>query len=181
MGPRATESRETDMKTIDIFYQAEGLREIAHLEADAGEDFAAIKEAIGKKHRLGADILIFLEDDEEPVDIKEAVRKPESRSGLKVHVHRCRQVKVNVIFNGESVEHHFAPSATISKVKEWAAQLKFGMSEGEVGEHVLQIMGAHERPAPNIHIGSLVSHPYCRIDFDLVPDERVNGASGKGS
>jgi hypothetical protein len=56
-------------------------------------------------------------------------------------------------------QHPLAPSATIAKVKKWAAERKFGMSEEEEGEHALQITGTHERPAPNIHIGSLVSHP----------------------
>jgi hypothetical protein len=55
---------------------------------------------------------------------------------------------------------------------------KFGMSEEEAGEHVLQIAGTHNRPAPGTHIGALVSHGQCRIAFNLVPEERVNGAIG---
>ncbi len=166
------------MKIIDIFYQAEGLREIAHLEVGAEENFAALKEAIGKKHDLGGETFIFLEDADEPADLKKAAHGPDMKGGLKVHVHRCRHVQVSVTFNGETVQHPFAPSATIARVKKWAAERKFGMSEEEAGEHVLQITGTHERPAPNIHVGSLVAHPHCRIAFDLVPDERVNGAPG---
>jgi hypothetical protein len=166
------------MKTIDIFYQAEGLREIAHLECGADENYTALVEVIAKKHGLGDDVFIFLEDADEPVDPGEAELKPGAIGGVKVHVHRCREVKVSVTFNGETVHHPFTPATTIAKVKKWAAERKFGMTEEEAGEHVLQIKGTHERPAPNIHIGSLVAHPHCHIAFDLVPDERVNGASG---
>jgi hypothetical protein len=33
-----------------------------------------------------------------------------------------------------------------------------------------------QRPTPGTHIGALVSHDTCAISFDLVPDERINGA-----
>ena len=51
------------------------------------------------------------------------------------------------------------------------------MSEDEAGEHVLQIEGAHERPAPGTHIGVLTNDNADSLSFDLVPDERVNGAA----
>ena len=51
------------------------------------------------------------------------------------------------------------------------------MSEDEAGEHVLQIAGTHDRPAPGTHIGSLTNDKADSLSFDLVPDERVNGAA----
>lgn len=136
------------MKTIDIFYQAEGLREIAHLECGADENYTALKDAIGKKHGLGDDAFIFLEDADKPVDLKEAALKPSAKGGVKIHVHRCREVKVSVTFNGETVQHPFTPATTIAKVKKWAAERKFGMTEEEAGEHVLQITGRMNGPRP---------------------------------
>ena len=50
------------------------------------------------------------------------------------------------------------------------------MTEEEAGEHVLQIVGTQDRPPPGAHIGTLTSCPTCRVHFDLVPDERINGA-----
>ena len=38
------------MTPIDIFYQGEGIREIAHFEADPDHSFAAVKIAIIEKH-----------------------------------------------------------------------------------------------------------------------------------
>jgi hypothetical protein len=57
-------------------------------------------------------------------------------------------------------------------VKRWATEHKFGMSEEEAGEHVLQIAGGHDRPAPGTHIGSLTDSKVCGLAFDLVADER---------
>ena len=64
----------------------------------------------------------------------------------------------------------------MARVKRWAAERKFGMSDEEAGEHVLQIAGTHERPAPGTHIGTLANRQSCTLAFDLVADERVNGA-----
>ena len=61
-------------------------------------------------------------------------------------------------------------------MKRWAAEKKFDMSDDEVGEHVLQIAGTHDRPAPGTHIGALTDGKVCSLAFDLVPDERVNGS-----
>ena len=58
--------------------------------------------------------------------------------------------------------------------------LAFGGLE-EAGEHVLQLAGSHDRPAPGTHIGALTHGKVCGLAFDLVADERVNGAGGSGS
>ena len=56
------------MTSIDVFYQGEGIREIAHFEADPDHSFAVIKLAIIEKHGLTKETLIYLEDRDEPVD-----------------------------------------------------------------------------------------------------------------
>ena len=78
-------------------------------------------------------------------------------------------------FNGETVHHRFGPGATVARVKRWAAEKKFGMSDDEASEHVLQLAGGHERPAPGVHLGTLAVGPMCHVAFDLIPDQRVNG------
>ena len=70
-----------------------------------------------------------------------------------------------------------ALATTVARVKHWAAQRKFNMSPEEASEHVLQIKGSHDRPAPGTHLGTLAACPQCAVAFDLVPDQRVNGAS----
>ena len=165
------------MNRIDIFYQGEGIREIEHFEVDPNETFAAVKAQLCEKHGLGPDVLIFLEDDAEPLDESAPARGRAAATGIKLHLHRCRLVRVSVTFNGETVEASFAPSTTVARVKHWAAT-KFGMSDEEAGEHVLQILGTHDRPRPGTHIGALVICSACHIAFALVPDERINGSAG---
>jgi hypothetical protein len=53
------------------------------------------------------------------------------------------------------------------------------MTPEEAGEHVLQIAGTHDRPAPSTHLGALAACPHCQVIFDLVPDQRVNGSCGE--
>lgn len=165
------------MKTIDVFYQAEGLGEVKHLEIETDATFAVLKARLAEKHGFGLDILVFLEDEDDSVAELAKIMEHATPQGLKVHLHRLRQVKVTVAFNGKTVERHFSPSATIARVKRWAAEKEFGMSAEEAGEHVLQIEGTHERPSPGTHVGTLSGDKVRDVvAFDLVPDERVQGA-----
>ena len=165
------------MNSIDLFYQGEELGEIKHLEIEPDATFAVLKARLAEKHDLRPDVLVFLEDEDEPIGDDVALKEHATLKGLKVHLHRLRQVKVTVTFNGKTVERLFGPSATVARVKRWAAEHEFGMSEEEAGEHVLQIAGKHDRPAPGTHIGALSDGKVRALAFDLVPDERVNGAS----
>jgi hypothetical protein len=169
------------MKMIDVFYQGEGIREIEHIEIDADHSFAAVKAILTEKHGLAGDLLIFLEDCDEPVEEVVIIHEHAGHCGIKAHLHRCRHVEVTVSFNGEPVNHRFGPGTTVARVKRWAAEHKFGMSPGEASEHVLQLAGSHDRPAPGIHLGALATCPHCRVAFQLVPDERVNGHPGGGA
>ena len=165
------------MKFIDLFYQGEGLGEINHLEIEPDATFALLKARIAEKHDLSQDVLIFIEDEDEPIRDDVPLKEHTTLKGLKVHFHRLRQVKVTVTFNGKTVERVFGPGATVARVKRWAAENELGMTEEEAGEHALQIAGTHQRPAPGTHIGALSDDKVRVLAFDLVPDERVNGAS----
>jgi hypothetical protein len=164
------------MTVIDIFYQGEGIREIAHIEASPEHTFADVKLVIVKKHGLTDETLIYLEDRDEPIDERYLVRDHVGRAGIKAHVHRCRHVEVGVTFNGKTVHRKFGPGTTVARVKKWAAESKFGMTPQEAGEHVLQLSGTTDRPDVGTHLGSIAHGPDCRIAFDLVANERINGA-----
>jgi hypothetical protein len=165
------------MTYIDIFYQGEGIRGIEHIEADPEHTFGAVKALIVEKHGLANDVLLFLENSEEPLDELLGVTSHAGQTGINAHLHRCHHIEVAVTFVNETVHHRFSPGATIARVKRWAAEDKFRMTEEEAGEHVLQIAGTQDRPAPGTHLGSLAPCPECHIAFDLVPDHRVNGAA----
>jgi len=166
------------MKYIDLFYQGEGVGAVSHIELEPDATFATLKARLIEKHVVPLDALVFVEDEDEPCDEVALVRDRATTKGLKVHVHRCRHVEVTVTFNGDTVDRRFSPSATVARVKRWAAEHKFDMSEEEAGEHVVQIAGSHDRPAPGTHVGSLTDGKVCGLAFDLVAEERVNGAAG---
>ena len=163
------------MKDIDIFYQVEGVSEIQHISAASDEQLGALKTRIAAKHSIGNDGALFPEDIDDPVNETVTVGSIATPAGAKLHLHRCRSITVTVAFAGRMLEHRFGPGTTVARVKNWAAQ-QLGMSKEDAGEHVLQISGTRERPTPSTHIGTLASCPACRVSFDLVPDERVNGA-----
>lgn len=162
------------MKVIDIFYQGEGLREIQHLEIDSVKSYRELKELIVGKHGVDQEVILFMEDEDDPVDNSDTIKKHPHHNCAKIHLHRCRQIEVTVTFNGEKLLHRFSPSITIARVKQWATT-KLGMSNVEASEHVLQISGTQNRPTAGTHIGSLTAKPCCQLSFDLVPDQRING------
>jgi len=163
------------MKDIVIFYQVEGIPEIQHVSASPDEQLAALKARIVAKHSISDGCSVFSEDGDDPADETATVGSVATPAGAKLHLHRCRRIAVTVAFAGRTLEHSFGPGATVARVKRWAAQ-QLGMSQEDAGEHVLQISGTQERPTPATHIGTLAKCPACRVAFDLVPDQRVNGA-----
>jgi len=165
------------MESIDIFYQGHGIREIDHIEVRSDHTVAIVKTLLIEKHGCPADIFLFAEDHENPLEDHVILGELCGAGGAKLHLHRCRHVGVTVTFAGKTVECRFAPGATVARIKHWAAVKQFGMTEEEAGEHVLQIAGTQDRPAPGTHVGALASCPECSVRFDLVPDQRINGAS----
>jgi hypothetical protein len=63
---------------------------------------------------------------------------------------------------------------TVHRVKQWAVH-EFGLSKVDATEHVLQLCGSTTRPDEDTHLGALVQYPECRLCFDLVPKQRVEG------
>ncbi|WP_439621282.1 hypothetical protein [Hyphomonas sp.] len=165
------------MQTISVFFQGEHHKDVGHCEADAGATFAWLRAKLKALKVIDDDSQIFLEDQDDPIDDQCCLGEHAKSTTLKIHVHRRHKVEVKVMFNGEIIERRFPVSATIARVKKWAAIRKLKMGEEEASEHVLQVSGSHERPSPSVHIGTLVDceKPLC---LDLVPDERVNGSPG---
>ena len=163
------------MKTINIFYQGEGIAALEHIEIGDHEAFGTLRTALAKKHGLAEDTCLFIEDEAEPVADELPVASKAGRAGVKVHIHRCREVKVTVHFKDKSVHDKFAPGTTVARVKQWAAVRKFGMTEEEASHHHLQLAGTTVQPDPGTHIGTLVTSNKCAVEFDLVSTPKVNG------
>ena len=166
------------MGKIEVFLQGEGVKEIILVHVPKDGKVRELLDA-AKEHgvHLGGDgdpSAIYIEDGEETVDPNASLEEAGIRHRGHVHVHRCHRIEVSVNFNARTETKVFPPSATVGRVKKWAVKA-FDMSEKDAAEHVLQITGSKVRPDEDIHIGTLVTHPACRVSFDLVPKVRVEG------
>ncbi|MGQ4878869.1 hypothetical protein ACOJCM_09910 [Billgrantia sp. LNSP4103-1] len=165
------------MKTTEILLQGEHIPDIQIVEIEAGKGVHDVLKA-ATKHRnceVEGDFHVFPEDSDEPLAQDASLPEAEVGHPARLHVHRCRQIEVEVSFNGTTHEHKFGPGKTIETLKKWAALNGFGMAPGDAAEHVLQLSGTNDRPEPDTHIGTLVSCPNCKLNFDLVPLKRVEG------
>src|SRR5258708_27490858 len=97
------------MASIDIFYQGEHIREIEHIEIDDCSSVATVKMMILEKHGGEAALLVFEEDNDEALDEAIVIATLGCFAGLKLHLHRCREVEVTVTFAGQTVHHAFRP------------------------------------------------------------------------
>ncbi|MFA6180392.1 MAG: hypothetical protein WC696_12340 [Candidatus Methylopumilus sp.] len=163
------------MKSIDVFYQGEGITALEHIEIAEHETFRSLRIAIAEKHGASEEAILFIENEIEPIGDDELISSKAGRAGIKAHIHRCRKVKVVVHFKHHTVDHEFSPGTTVAHIKHWAAVKKFHMTEEEASHHHLQIAGTTDQPDPGTHIGTLVASGNCEIKFDLVSTPKVNG------
>ncbi len=162
------------MSKLQLFLQFEGHRRIELIQLD--HDSLAL-ELVNAAIRLGLandskDVCAFYGDDDCELKLDEPLSKQGVRDRHRVHVHRCRKIKVTLHFN-EIVEHmEFPPSATIDRVKKKFVHA-IQMKPVDASEHVLQLCGCSDRPEGDTQIGSLASH--CSVCLDLVPIKRIEG------
>ncbi len=157
-------------KIIEIFVRQEGQRDPILREAHDGATIAALKAQLGNED---TSFFLFEEDADEPLLDDYLIRH--SGDGLKViHRHRCKSIEVSVRYAGRQVSREFGPGSTLDRIKRWAER-KLKIDDVDAAEMSLQITGSVDRPDGSTHVGSLVSCPGCKIDFDLVPTDRVNG------
>lgn len=162
------------MKSITVFFQREALRGLSDLEVGPGVTLAAVKGQLIEKGLATSETLLFLEDHDDPVDLAAKVESLAGKAGVKLHLHRCKLIEAAVTFGRDVVKRSFGPGATVGAVKRWAAR-ELKMSDADASEHVLQLKGSDDRPEVGTHIGTLAECPKCRVDFDLVPNERIQG------
>ena len=166
------------MKSIDIFYQGEGIREIAHFEAEPGRTASpSSRAALIEKHGLDEETLIFLEDRDEPIDESCCSRTtpatPASRSTSAPLPARGGGGDVQRRDGAPPVRARARPSRGSRR---WAAEHKFGMTDAG-GRRARAADRRHQGPAgpghasrrdrvlPGLHASPSISSP----------NERVNG------
>jgi hypothetical protein len=165
------------MEKIEVFMQMEGVKDIVLVHVPKS---GSVRDLIGVAKEHGPDlgeeglIKVFIEDEDGAVELDLFLEEAGIKHRGHVHIHRCPHIEVSVNFNGRRVTDTFSPSATVARVKKWAAK-ELGMTEKDAAEHVLEVTGTRISLDEDIHIGTLVNHPECRISLDLRPKIRVEG------
>lgn len=132
---------------------------------------ASIKEA---GIEIEEDLILFHDEDDEPIDWKGPKRPGHIKHGAKLHLTRCRKIEVTIHFLDQTECHHFAPGARVRRVKAWAVK-HFKLAERDAAEHVLQLCNSTDRPPTDTPLHKLTKQGHCELCFDLVPDVRVEG------
>lgn len=161
-----------------VYIQSEFFSDIKFVEVNDEATVAELKHAVLALLPPGteaSDLTLSVEDDDDDVHGHAThVKHLKKEHGVRVHLHRCKQVEVKVRFGTEVVHHKFRPATTVGRVRLWAGE-KVGMAPGDIAEHVLQIAGTTEQPDVDVHIGTLTKCLQCEVTFDLVPAHRING------
>jgi hypothetical protein len=164
---------------IELFLQGERIPEIALIRVPRDgttQDIVKAARAQGLGAPSGAEVLVQVEDTEEPLAPDALLEAVGVGHRSRVHVHRCRRVAVTVNFNADQKTVSFPPSTTVARVKKWAVgKHGFDLSGIDATEHLLQVCGSAVRPDEDVHIGTLVQAPNCGLCFDLVAKQRVEG------
>jgi hypothetical protein len=161
-----------------VYLQSEHFPDVKLVEVDDNATIHELKHAIQALLPAGtnvSDLELSVEDDDDDAHAHSShVKQLKKEHGVRVHLHRCKHIDVQVRFGAEVVHHQFRPATTVGRVRLWAGQ-KLGMAPGDIAEHVLQIAGTNDQPDVDVHIGALAKGPHCAVTFDLVPAHRING------
>ena len=125
---------------------------------------------------MGSDSAIFLEDQDDPLDDAMKIESLTTKHDVRLHIHRCKHVSIKVAYSGKDVGYVCGPSKTIGTVKDRVA-IELGIPKEDAAELTLQIAGTHEQPDVDVHLGTLITYPLCEIEFDLVPNPRIQGTA----
>ena len=166
------------MESIKLFLQGEGLAqkiEVVEVEKSCTVQ-AVIEQARNKGLIFKDDSCVMVEDSEVEVKLNSVLDIAGLSNHCRLHVNRSRRIAVTVNYNGEQIEQKFPPSKTINRVKQWATGQKgFNIPERDAAELNLKLCGVNEFLDDEVHIGTLVSFPACKLSFDLAPKQRVEG------
>ncbi len=161
-------------KTI-IFIQAEGKPGVTEAEIAIPATVRDLHEAF-KTHGIDVDeeLEAFVDEADNPVprDAKAAVEG--LKHGSRVHVTRCKKIKVTVHYMHRTIDRAFAPGTRAGAVKQWAVR-ELKLNPTDAGEHVLQLCNSTTQPPTDAALAELVNGRSCDVCFDLVPEKRVEG------
>jgi hypothetical protein len=168
-----------EMESIEVYLQGMGIGDILLVEVAAGSrvrDLIALVPAptVAGGEGEAEPAQVWLEEIEAPLDLELTLKAAGISHHSRVHVHHCQKILVSVAFNGETIQHPFAPSTTVKTVMDWAVE-RLRIDPAQAQQHELELVDTHEHPREDFHIGTLVGSGKCTLAFNLVPKSRIEG------
>jgi hypothetical protein len=120
------------------------------------------------------EVLIFVEDGVDPIDHGHHAKDHGIHHRHHVHCHKCRQIRVGVVYNGVEKDTTFSPATKVKRVLKWAVDA-FGLKGVDVENKVLMLPGTKTELSNDAHLGSYVQAPECGVKLFLVAPIRFQG------
>jgi hypothetical protein len=116
----------------------------------------------------GADGHVWLEEQDEEIDLEITLAEAEIGDRSHVHVGHCKRVNASVRYNGVAKEFEVSPASTLQSLFDRAVSkgVGFDLSESDRAEYTLQLSGTTEQPSLDEHVGRFVDDN-CSVRFDL--------------
>jgi hypothetical protein len=163
------------MTNAIVFVQIQGRPEVREVELSlpaTGEDIFALLKKLDVE--VGADTPVFIDETEDALGGDQKSPIEGIKSGSRIHVTRCKRIKVKVHYLNKTIDRAFAPGVRLRRVKQWAVR-ELNINPTDAGEHVLQLCNTTTQPPTDTPLAELVAGRDCDLCFDLVPEKRVEG------
>lgn len=163
------------MSKLTLFAQVQEVPAITEIHLEPPPTAASLYVVLAAEGLLEQpDLAVFIDEDDKPLDRESKEALKDVRNGARVHIVRCRRIKVAVHYQEKTAEEVFPPGAKVKTVKAWAVRY-FKLSEKDAAEHVLQLCKSTTRPSTDTPLQQLTTGHECAVCFDLVPEKRVEG------
>src|ERR1035441_3443216 len=110
------------MNKAAVFIHVQGRPGIVELELPLSASLDDIRHLLKAQDvDVGEDFAIFVDERD---DHEEDDKKPIEglKHGCRIHVTRCKKIKVTVHYLDKTIDRHFAPGARVRTVKQWAVR-----------------------------------------------------------
>lgn len=156
---------------MEIYRHTEGHEDPELIEIEAS---ALVRELLVAESDDGDQI--WIEERDEPVVLDITIEEAGIRHRHHVHHGRCREVDVQIRFNGERISRDCRQLATVKHVFDWATgDDGYKLTPEQKAKHVLALPGADHFLDWNVRVGSLVTTDTCEVVLDLLTKERFEG------
>lgn len=163
------------MSKIAAFVQVQDKPGIAEVEIETLATVDHIRDVLKEAGvEIDKETALFIDESEEPLQHGRKEPVEHLKPGCRIHVTRCRKVKVTVHFQDKTIDRAFPPGAKVRAVKQWAVR-ELKLNHTDAGEHVLQLCNSTKQPPTDTALAELTDGRSCAVCFDLVPEKRVEG------